>query len=128
MPAAAASAAAAAAYFTPDQRQPLACKDTQRLCFFARDSTSPVPFDPPAGVSRRPPPMQKSKHVAHRGSSSSSDEDGADRCKEELSTFTDADAHSIVFDAGGKSITIAQVRARPLRCVAHPERSLRHSV
>jgi hypothetical protein len=33
-----------------------------------------------------------------------------DTVTDELSTFTDADAPSLVFDAGGKSITIKQVR------------------
>jgi hypothetical protein len=47
---------------------------------------------------------------SHRGRKErASSDDDEDSCTQELSTFTDADAPSLVFDAGTRSITIKQV-------------------
>ena len=45
-----------------------------------------------------------------KGGKSDEQAEAGEDVTEELSTFTDADAPLLVFDAGGKSITIKQVR------------------
>jgi hypothetical protein len=47
-----------------------------------------------------------------RSGRSDEEEHALDEFSEELSTYTNADADSLVFEAGGKSITIKQVLTR----------------